>query len=115
MATAKQGGRSSKGHWGTALLVIAAAGAGAWWYWGDDMRGQAQAATAFGAKTACSCRYVAGRELGSCEQDFVPGMEAVFLLDDEGDQAVTAYVPLVSSNSARYREGFGCMLDPWDQ
>ncbi len=115
MATAKQGGRGGKGRWGTTLLALLAAGAAAYWYWGNNMRGQARAATAFGAKTACSCRYVAGRELSSCKGDFVPGMETVFLSDDEDDQSVTAYVPLVSSSSARYREGFGCMLDPWDQ
>lgn len=114
MATAKQARNGSKRRCGTAALVVLVAGAGAVWLLGQTMSGQVQAATAFGAKNACSCRYVAGRDLNSCETDFVPGMAAVFLSDDEEDQAVTAYVPLVGSNTARYREGFGCMLDPWE-
>lgn len=114
MATANRGGKTGRGRWGTALLVLITAGAAAYWYFGESITGQAQAATAFGAKTACSCRYVAGRDLASCKDDFVPGMETVFLSDDADEQAVTAYVPLFSSDSARYREGFGCMLDPWE-
>ena len=40
-------------------------------------------------------------------------MELVFLSDDEEERSVTARVPLLSSATARYREGFGCVLDPW--
>jgi hypothetical protein len=41
-------------------------------------------------------------------------MELVFLSDDEVARSVTAYVPLLASDTARYREGFGCVLDPWE-
>ena len=74
---------------------------------------QAAAGTAYGAHNACSCRYIAGLELGSCKKDFIPGMEPVFLSDDEDAKAVTAYVPLIASTTATYREGFGCVLEPW--
>ncbi len=114
MATANRGSKTGSGRWGMALLVLVAAGGAAYWYYGEGITGQAQAATGFGAKTACSCRYVAGRDLSSCKDDFVPGMAAVFLSDDVDDKAVTAYVPLIASDTARYREGFGCMLDPWE-
>ena len=115
MATGNTGpatGRTSawKG-WALALLAIAAFGL---WYQGEAISGQAQAATAYGARTACSCRHLGGRDLGSCEDDFVPGMWAVVLTEDEGEQSVTATVPLVSSDTARFRDGFGCVLDTWE-
>ena len=102
-------------RWPSFALVILMAGGGASWMYGDHVSGMAQAGTSYGAKNACSCRYVAGRELGSCSDDFLPGMEAVFLSDDEDEKAVTAYVPLIASNTARYHDGFGCMLDPWEE
>ena len=70
-----------------ALLLLALAAVLATVLAGErDRRLQAAAGTAFGAKNACSCRYLAGRELGTCEDDFVPGMAAVFLSEDDGEQ-----------------------------
>ena len=40
-------------------------------------------------------------------------MEAVFLHDDEDSRSVTGYVPLIASETARYRKGYGCVLDAW--
>jgi hypothetical protein len=37
----------------------------------------------------------------------------VFLSDDADTKSVTARVPLLASATARYREGWGCLLDPW--
>lgn len=74
----------------------------------------ARTGAAFGARTACSCRYIAGRTLADCEKDFEPGMEAVFLSDDEAAKSVTARVPLIASDTARFRPGYGCVLDRWD-
>ena len=70
-------------------------------------------ASSYDAKEACSCRYVAGRSLEDCKKDFEPGMQAVFLSDDPEARSVTAYVPLLASETARYRDGPGCLLDPW--
>lgn len=97
--------------WIGATVVLVAAVVAVWWFYGDAMRGYALAGTGYGAKNACSCRHVSGRELNSCEDDFVPGMAVVFLSEDEDDKSVTASVPLVASQTARYREGFGCVLD----
>jgi len=97
--------------WLSALLVLGIAGAALWWLYGDGLRGYALAGTGYGAKNACSCRYISGRELGSCESDFVPGMAAVFLSEDEDTRSVTASVPLIASQTARYREGYGCVLE----
>lgn len=113
MAMAKPASRRLASRWPSFVLAAVLLGGGAAWFYGEQVSGLAQAGTSYGAKNACSCRYVAGRELGSCSDDFVPGMEAVFLSEDADDKAVTAYVPLIASNTARYYEGFGCMLDAW--
>lgn len=101
--------------WPSALLALVVLAGALGWYYREPIDGYTTIGAAFGARTACSCRYVAGRELGDCKKDFEPGMELVFLSDDEEDKSVTAYVPLLSSATARYREGFGCVLEPWDE
>jgi len=80
----------------------------------EQIRGYSDTGTAFGARTACSCRYVAGRELSDCRKDFEPGMAFVFLSGDDDDRRVTAYFPLLASQTASYRKGYGCVLEPWD-
>lgn len=94
-----------------ALVVLAAAAA---WFYREPIAGYTTTGTAFGARTACSCRYIAGRGLEDCEKDFEPGMELVFLSDDPEAKSVTARVPLIASATATYREGFGCVLEPWE-
>ena len=94
-----------------ALAVLVAATA---WFYREPIAGYTAVGTAYGARTACSCRYVAGRPLGDCEKDFESGMEWVFLSDDPETKSVTARVPLLASATARYRDGFGCVLDPWE-
>ena len=83
------------------------------WYFHVPIAGYAETGAAYGARTACSCRYVAGRSLKDCKKDFEPRMEAVFLSDDPDSKSVTGYVPLVASETARYRKGYGCVLEPW--
>ena len=41
-------------------------------------------------------------------------MEVVFLSEDAEAKSVTARVPLIASATATYREGFGCLLEPWE-
>jgi hypothetical protein len=98
------------------MLVLIALGAGiaGWWLVGDKAQGYAVTGASFGAQSVCSCRYIAGREAGSCKGDFEPGMEAVFITEDTEAKAVTAWVPLLASETARYREGYGCVLDAWE-
>jgi hypothetical protein len=116
MATAKRSsiGPVRRRPWARALLVIAALAAATVWYFREPIAGLSTTGAAFGARTACSCRYVAGRDLADCEKDFEPGMEVVFLSDDPASRSVTARVPLLASATAQYREGFGCVLEPWD-
>jgi len=100
MATAKRSMTHRRRIWPRALLALVVIGGAA--------------ARSCGARTACSCRYVAGRPIGDCARDFEPGMEVVFLSDDPETRSVTARVPLLSSATARYREGYGCLLEPWN-
>lgn len=101
-------------------LVIAAALAAAalvaLWFssYGERLRGDAAAGTAYGARVACSCRFVAGRSLEDCGKDKLAGMELITLSADEEARSVTASVPLIASDTARYRKGYGCVLTRWD-
>ncbi len=114
MATAKTGAPRRRPSWlSIALLGVLAVG-GAYWMWRDSIDGYAVAGTSFGAHSVCSCRYIGGRDMASCKEDFEPGMQAVFVSEDEDERAVTAWVPLLSMQTARYREGYGCVLDGWN-
>ena len=113
MATAKRS-TGRRRIWPRALLAVVVLGAAAGWYYREPVAGYTETGAAFGARTACSCRYVAGRPIGDCKKDFEPGMALVFLSDDPETRSVTARVPLLASATARYRDGFGCVLDPWE-
>lgn len=75
-------------------------------------RGRSQLAAAFGARLTCSCRYVEGRAMGSCQDDREPGMWMVRLDDRPDTRSVEASVPLLAHRTARFRPGWGCLLDP---
>lgn len=91
-----------------ALVVFAAAA----WFWGP-IHARAVAGAAFGARIGCSCHYVEGRSLGQCREDFEPGMSFVHLSEDAETRSVTARVPLLSRQTAVFRDGQGCMLEKW--
>lgn len=80
-------------------------------FFGEAIAGFSDVGTSYAAKTSCSCRYVAGRDLDSCYADFAPGMGAIWLSEDADAQSVTARIPLVESAEATYREGYGCVLE----
>ena len=80
------------------------------WKW-SDWRARAQVGAAYGARMTCSCRYVEGRDIGSCRGDIEPGMVMVSITDDPQDKIVRASVPAMASRTARFRPGFGCLLD----
>lgn len=79
---------------------------------GPSLHARAALGTAYGARIACSCRYVEGREMASCETDKEPGMALVSLTDHPDEKLVEASVPLLARRAARYRPGWGCLLDP---
>jgi hypothetical protein len=97
-----------------ALLFGLALVAGLLVYFWGPLGSYAMAGTAYGARVACSCKFVGGRGLGDCGKDFEPGMELVMLTEDAEAKSVTATFPLLASQTARLHAGEGCRLDPWE-
>lgn len=77
-----------------------------------SFKAEAELGSAYAARVGCSCRYVQGRSLESCQSDFEPGMEMVSLSEDPATRTVTGSVPLLASRSARYAGASGCLLRP---
>lgn len=102
--------RSSRRRWVLAIVLVGAATLA--WFW-QPLGGFAVTGASYGARVACSCRFVGGRSLGDCRKDFESGMELVVLSEDAKAKSVTATFPLLSRQTARYYEGEGCRLDPW--
>ena len=94
---------------GALLIVLAALLA---WFW-PAIDGYAQTGAAYGARMGCSCRHVAGRPIDQCRADFEDGMGLVMLSEDPEHRTVTARFPLIASQTAQFRPGEGCILQPW--
>jgi hypothetical protein len=92
------------------LLALAALALAYYW---QPLDGYARIGSAYGARVACSCRYLGGRSLADCRKDFEAGMELIMLSEDRATKSVTARFPLLASETATYREGEGCRLEPW--
>lgn len=74
------------------------------------IKGQMRVGTAYGARVACSCHYVGGRDIEDCRKDFEPGMEVVGLSLDDERKRVTASALMIASATAEFREGWGCVM-----
>ncbi len=110
MATATS--KTSKNHLRTArtvmLGVVALIVLLLVWNWGS-IKGQARIGAAYGAHITCSCRYIEGRDMASCETDKEAGMALVGFSDDPENMRVTASVPFLAEAVAEKRGAFGCM------
>lgn len=113
MAIAKTRARNLRFWLWTAFAALAVGGI-AWVVFGEDLRRTGAAGTAYGAHFACSCRYIAGRSIGDCAKDKLEGMEFIRFTEDAEAKSVTASIPLVASDTAYFREGYGCVLQPWE-
>ncbi|WP_260926184.1 hypothetical protein [Novosphingobium sp. 9] len=85
-----------------------------------SLRDDAIAATAFGARTGCVCRYVSGRELSDCKGDLKaanlgPVAAFVWLSADDGASSVMARVPFLASQRATFAPDRGCQLEAWEE
>lgn len=112
MAKSFRSSKSRPGLWLLAIVVIAIAAL--IWSYREPIGGYAEVGTAYASRVACSCRFVAGRSLEDCAKDKLAGMELVTLSADEDAKSVTARFPLVTSTTATYREGYGCVLEKWE-
>lgn len=91
------------------VAVLVGAGVFVW----PQLHGYAITGTAYGARVACSCRFVGGRAIGDCRKDFESGMGMITLSEDPAARSVTARFPLIARQTATYRDGWGCVLEPW--
>jgi hypothetical protein len=115
MAKSSNPSSSRRPRYGLWLLALIALGAGgAAWAFREPINGYGSIGSAYAARVGCSCRFVAGRSLEDCAKDKLPGMEAVTLVDDPQAKSVTARFPLVAEATATYREGYGCVLEKWE-
>lgn len=97
-------------RWPLVVAVILVA-AGLWLH--EPISGYAMTGASYGARVACSCRYIGGRPLSDCRKDFESGMGLVMLSQNEAEKSVTATFPLLAQQTARMVEGEGCELEPW--
>jgi hypothetical protein len=96
--------------WAPVLLLCALAGG--WLGLRYSTTGR-QAALAIGyiAQVTCSCRFVSGRDMASCDTDREPGTEVVQVTEDSAKRTITAKVPLLASRISRFDPEYGCTLD----
>lgn len=111
-ATSKQPAKAPQNKLRTAKLVALAvlALAALWlvWNW-NSIKGEARVGAAYGAHVTCSCRYIEGRDMASCETDKEAGMGLVSLSDDPDNKRVYASVPFLAEAVAERRGAFGCV------
>lgn len=92
----------------TVAVLVAVAAIWLLWNW-NSIKGQARVGAAYGAHITCSCRYIEGRDMASCETDKEIGMEMVRLSDDPENKRVYASVPFLAEAVAERRGAFGCV------
>ena len=110
---ARSGARKSR-RWPWVLLVLVLMAAAAAWLYRAPIAGYAGVSAAYSARVACSCRFVGNRSLEDCAKDKLPGMELISLKEDADAKSVTARFPLLVSETATYREGYGCVMEKWE-
>lgn len=108
-----RGGQRKRSWWPWLLLLVVAVAASLAYIYRAPITGYAGAGAAYSARVACSCRFVAGRSLEDCAKDKLAGMELITLSEDAEAKSVTARFPLIVSETASYREGYGCVLEEW--
>jgi len=111
-ATSKQPIKAKSANWRNAKIValVVLALAILWLVWNlNSIKGQARVGAAYGAHITCSCRYIEGRDMSSCETDKEAGMEIVSLSDDPENKRIYASVPFLAEAVAERRGTFGCV------
>ncbi|MFM6853528.1 MAG: hypothetical protein ACKOUM_05545 [Sphingopyxis sp.] len=96
--------------WAAPIIAVVAIAYTIWAY--PAWKAQARLGAAYGARVACSCRFVQGRDMASCTTDFEPGMESVSVEEFPDDKAVVASVTMLARRRAQLHGASGCLLDP---
>ncbi|OYW14936.1 MAG: hypothetical protein B7Y82_04305 [Sphingomonadales bacterium 32-65-25] len=96
--------------WAPLLLLCLAAGGWLGLKYSTTGR-QAALATGYIAQVTCSCRFVSGRDMASCDTDREPGTEIVKVEEDSANRTISAKVPLLSKRISRFDPEYGCTLD----
>ena len=120
MATVKKR-KSTKGRastkrrrWPYVLAAIGLIGLAVYFVYGETIGKFTDTGASYGARVACSCVHVGGRDLEDCRKDFEAGMELAMLSEDVDAKSVTVSLPPLASQTATYREGYGCVLESWE-
>jgi hypothetical protein len=93
------------------LLLIGAFALFALWKW-PQWRAAGEAGSAYAARITCSCRYVDGRSAESCARDIEEDAGLVSITEKPEEKAITGSVPLLGRATARFRAGYGCLMEP---
>ena len=97
--------------WGALALLFGAVLGG--WLYARSITPMLELGVGYAARVACGCRFVEGRPLTQCRDDFEAGMEPIRLTEDAAARSVTAYVPLIASRTARLDPVLGCQIEPF--
>ena len=93
------------------VVALIAGGALAWEFALAEQVEFAKVATAYGAKKACSCRYLGERPMELCERDFTEDVGLVSFVDT-GEGVTASVLGGLVSETARHYPGQGCRLEP---
>ena len=111
--SATRSGPRKTSRWIWVLGIVTLLVLGTAFFYRVPITGYAGAGTAYSARVACSCRFIGNRSLEDCAKDKLGGMELITLKEDAEAKSVTARFPLIVSETAIYREGYGCVLEKW--
>lgn len=101
------------------VMVLAVVAGLLAWNW-SDMRGRTLIGASYAARIGCVCRYVSNRGLNACEADLalapLPGLAGMVSLSEDAEtRSVSAGLPLLGHQSARFTPEWGCQLEAWDE
>lgn len=115
MATANTEMRRQPARWGRNLVLLALVIgiAVTAWFW-TRMRETSLASAAYAAQTGCLCHFAAGRDIDACAVDPGVARDWVSLGADAAAGTVTATVPMLARQTARWTPAQGCVLEPWN-
>ena len=71
---------------------------------------KAELGSAYAAQVGCSCHFIEGRSIGSCETDMEEAAWMVSMTADDSNGTVTGSVPVLASRTAKYDTLMGCQI-----